>query len=130
MKTASNEVLEKYLKEANHTIDHFNSGYTDKIVFFYYVTNENYIMWFLASKYTARNQLLKLPPVRTCWIGCPPEDHFLKDLMDQLFGVRLQMDENLRNITKEQCDDAYWGELQPYVGTDELRPTDRLFINE
>lgn len=74
--------VKEALTEAWNTIKHRNSGYDDKIVLFYNITPDDYIRWFLSSKYSARNQTIGRNSVRTCWYGGPPDGH-----VNKIYGI-------------------------------------------
>lgn len=118
--------VEHALKEAHKTIEHANSGYDDKIVLFYYVTPDNYLRWFLASKYSARHQLYETRPVRTCWNGNPAEQYFLEQILTQACELRNRMCAEVKNAIARFDFDNYV-DMESHQAIDEIKPTDKLF---
>jgi hypothetical protein len=123
--------VEEALTKAWKTIQHNNCGYDDKIVMFYRITPHElnpspaYIHWFLCSKYTSRNQLYKVDPKRTSWIGNPPDEHFLEQILDECVALRRKMVEAIHN--KSPYEFNHVDELESYRASDEVEKIDGVF---
>jgi len=120
------------LTKAWSIINHANQTYTDKIELFYRITpytnrnfnaHDGYISWFLASNYCSRNQLLKIIPQRTCWVGQPPDEYFIKNLTKEMFELRKRMSIAIKNITNDNLD-----QYDAYRCSDEIHPLDIIFL--
>lgn len=97
--------------------------------FFYKITpyipeTDGYIHYFLASKYSSRNQLLGIPSLRTTWIGIPPES-FEGNLRKEISDLRKRMSEAIHSTIIQN---EHISELDAYRATDEINEWDKPFL--
>jgi len=120
------------LAKAWKYIQGVNAGHTDKVVMFYNISpyidrdfnsNDGYIHWFLSSSYCARNQILGRRNVRTCWIGQPPDQHFIDSVLKEAVNIRNQITDEIHNTPKYN----YLQELDSHYATDEISGLEESF---
>ena len=117
------------LTRVNEYLKQGNAGCSDKVVLFYRITpyaNESgYINWILASKYSARNQMMGVKNVRTPWYGTPSSEHFLEDFLSVFVELRARM---TREITHARGFYEDITILDGYRASDEVDKLDEIFV--
>lgn len=123
------QTVEEALTAVWKILCHINMNMSDQIVLFYKITpyvkgTNGYISWFLSSKYSARNQTIGIPNIRTCWCGNPPDEHFIEQFRNSVVDLRRRM----TNAIHEKTEYDYYYDLEGYRATDEVNQLDAIFF--